>query len=171
VSRPAARVLLLSLASALGACSSPIEVPSVAVQEVDDAAPALAGETVAGGPLEPDAFAGRPVVVNFWATWCGPCRREQPLLVAAAAREGDGGAAFVGVNYRDDADAAARWLREYAVGYPSLSDPLGELGDDFGVPGLPTTVVIDAEGQIRFRVLGELDRETLDELLAEISVA
>lgn len=128
--------------------------------------PSLAGDTVGGVPFDREDLAGRVVVVNFWATWCGPCRREQPMLSAVAEETG---AAFVGVNYRDDAAAAAAYVGEFSVGYPSISDPSGTLAYAFEVPYLPATFVADASGQLRFRVVGEIDRETLLDLIDEAS--
>ena len=155
---------------ALAACSSSSAMSSgPAVEEVSGAAPELAGRTLTGGTLEPADLAGRVVVVNFWATWCGPCRREQPVLSAMHREQGPDGAIFVGVNYRDDPTAAREYLDEFDVAYPSLEDPSGTLAHRFGVPFLPTTVVIDAEGQLRFRVTGEIDAPTLLEVLGRAS--
>ena len=80
-----------------------------------------------------------------------------------------GGATFVGVNYRDDEAAAEAYLEEFDVGYPSVSDPSGSLAFAFSVPYLPATFVADAEGNLRFRVVGEIDRATLEDLIARAS--
>jgi len=160
------RALVLLL---LTACSSPAVSSGPAIQEASGAMPALAGATLAGGTLSAADYAGRVVVVNFWATTCAPCRDEQPILSAAQSRAGDEGPFFIGVNYREGADAARAYLDEFDVRYPSLADPAGELATRFGVPGLPTTVVIDAEGRLRYRVAGAIDEETLDDLLSRVT--
>jgi len=164
------RRLLPLLLVALVACTASGATPSgPAVQEVSGAMPELEGEALMGGSVSSEDFAGRVVVVNFWATWCGPCRREQPILSAAQAEGGDGGPVFVGVNYRDDAAAARAYLEEFEVHYPSLLDSAGDVAYRFGVPFLPTTVIVDAEGRLRYRVTGEIDAATLRDLIAKAS--
>ena len=124
-----------------------------AVVELSGPMPQIAGEAVAGGALDPEHYRGRPVVVNFWATWCGPCRREQPAL-QRLAEEYDGRVAFVGINHTDDRAAAREYVRQYGVTYPSVFDPAGEVAFDFEIPYLPATVIVDAAGQLRYRLLG-----------------
>lgn len=166
------RRLLPLLLLAFVACSSSGATPSgPAVQEVTGAMPALEGEALMGGSVSPQDYAGRVVVVNFWATWCGPCRREQPILSAVQAEGGDGGPMFVGVNYRDDAAAARAYLEEFGVEYPSLQDSAGDIAYRFGVPFLPTTVIADADGRLRYRVTGAIDAATLRDLIARASSA
>jgi cytochrome c biogenesis protein CcmG/thiol:disulfide interchange protein DsbE len=160
------RVAVLLL---LTACAAPAVRPGPAVQEITGRMPALEGATLAGGTLSPSDYAGRVVVVNFWATSCAPCRREQPVLSAAQSRAGDDGPFFIGINHREGADAARAYLDEFGVRYPSLGDPAGDLAYRFGVPFLPTTVVIDAEGRLRYRIAGAIDEETLADLLSRVT--
>jgi thiol-disulfide isomerase/thioredoxin len=98
-------------------------------------------------------------VLNFWASWCGPCRAEQRALARASQELAPAGVRFVGVNVRDDRAAAAAYLSEFAVGYPSLYDRPGDFVQALGVdapPAPPTTLVVDADGRIAARVLGVL---------------
>ena len=159
---------LLPLVLVLAACSAD-PVPGPAVEAMSGAAPVLQGETLTGETLTPADYAGRVLVVNLWATWCDPCEREQPVLVAAHREAGPDGPAFLGIDVRDDADAARLWLDRYGVEYPSLSDPSGYLQYRFGAPFLPATIVIDPDGRLRYRVVGEIDRDTLDRLVREAS--
>lgn len=158
-------VLLLVLA----ACSSGAADGPAGVAEVSGAMPALSGTTLQGSTLAEADYAGRVVVVNFWATWCGPCRREQPALSAVESVQGADGAVFIGVNFRDDAAAARAYLEEFEVAYPSLEDPAGSIAFRFGVPYLPATIVVDAQGQMRFRAVGALDEQALQDLIERAS--
>jgi thiol-disulfide isomerase/thioredoxin len=174
VSRPARRRALLlpavlaAVALASG-CASSARVDSVSVTQVSGRMPPLSGEALDGGRVDPDVYAGRPLVVNFWATWCGPCRREQPALSSVQRSSGPDGPVFVGIDFRDDAAAARAYLSEFGVSYPSLQDASGSLAYRFDVPYLPATIFVDASGQMRYRAVGALDRRRLEELIAKIS--
>jgi DsbE subfamily thiol:disulfide oxidoreductase len=135
------------------------------LSEVDRPLPDLAGSTVQGGSLDASDYAGHVLVVNFWATWCGPCRSEQPALQQVWRDYEDRGVRFVGVNFRDDAAAAAAWIDEFGVTYPSVLDHSGGWADDFGFLGLPDTYVADAGGTIRYLITGATTREQLSGLL------
>ena len=125
-----------------------------------------------GATVSPGDFAGAVLVVNFWNPYCAPCRREQPLLQASWARLQTQGVRFIGLMFvggqppwPDDLKAARKYLRRFRVTYPVLRDADSHLADGFRIDGIPTTVVIDRRGRMRFRVLGELKRGALDELL------
>lgn len=115
---------------------------------------------------------GEVVVVNFWASWCVPCREEHPDLVAAADAYADDGVTFVGVNYQDQKSTAVAFLDELGRGerYEYVVDTGSRGGIDFGVYGVPETFVIDREGTIVAKIMGAsnyaLLASTLDEVLA-----
>lgn len=108
---------------------------------------------------------GRVVVLNFWASWCGPCRAEQPDLNEAyeALREEE--VAFLGVNLGQDSEAnALAHMREFDVPYPSLYDPASRYAAEFGGIGprsIPSTILIDAEGRVAARLFGTTTTEEL----------
>lgn len=114
-----------------------------------------------GGTEDTATLVGRPTVLNFWASWCDPCRREMPMLAAVAADTGDT-VRFVGVNTKDDPDAAADLLESTGVRFEQLYDPDGQLLRQLRtVQGLPITLVLDADGAITLRNIGEIDEATL----------
>lgn len=114
-----------------------------------------------------EASGGRPTVVNFWATWCGPCTEEMPRLVAAARRYGDR-VRFIGVDVEDTDGAARRFIKEYRIPFPSLADPKGEIRRDQEVVGLPTTQFYRADGELAFVHSGEISTEQLEDRLSEL---
>ncbi|MDH4113779.1 MAG: TlpA family protein disulfide reductase, partial [Actinomycetota bacterium] len=166
-------VLVGAAAYALRPTTDPREEGGVA--ELATPFPGLRGEAVVGTPVDTDAMRWSVLVVNVWATWCEPCRREQPALQRVQAEYGDEGVEFVGVDYRDDRAAAERWIDDFAVTYPSLYDPDGRTAASLGFPFLPDTYLVDDAGTMRYAIYGETSAEELsqliDEVLAEPDVA
>ena len=103
---------------------------------------------------------GRPVVVNVWASWCGPCRVEAPLLQRAAERY-EGSVAFVGVDSRDDVEPARAFIRRYGITYPNLFDQSGAIRTWLGLRGFPTTYVFDRTGRLSASVIGGISEQAL----------
>ena len=119
-----------------------------------------------GAPVSLAQLQGRPVVVNFWATWCVPCYQEHPLLLSAARQLGEE-VQFLGVVYQDEEDNVLSWLRRQGSGYPSLLDPYSKTAIAYGIIGVPETYFIDSEGTIVAKHIGPLDGETLTARLRE----
>jgi len=107
-----------------------------------------------------------PAVVNLWASWCGPCRKEMPVLAEAARRTPD--VRFVGINTQDRPEAAADFLAQTGVTYPQLVDIDGLVLADTRVPGLPVTLAVDTDGKLVDRVIGEISEAELNALLASL---
>jgi len=112
-------------------------------------------------------YKGKPLVVNFWATWCGPCQNELPVLQKAAAHFGDG-VVFVGVDQQEATDVVERFVRNYGLTYTIPMDTHGKVSELYNVKGLPTTFFIDRGGVIRSVWLGEMNSVTLAENIAKI---
>jgi cytochrome c biogenesis protein CcmG/thiol:disulfide interchange protein DsbE len=98
---------------------------------------------------------GHVLVVNFWASWCGPCRAEQPGLTAVARAFRDRGVAFVGVNVQDNRPAARAYAEEFAIPYPSLFDPAAQTATELPAVALPTTFVLDRDGVVAYQLTGK----------------
>lgn len=123
------------------------------------------------GRVTPSLYRGKVVVVNFWASWCGPCRKEQPALSRLWEEYRDRGVQFLGVDFKDDRAAGLAYLGEFEVAYPSVEDPTGIIAHRFGVPYLPATVLVDADGEMRLRLVGaqteDVLRGHLEDLVAD----
>lgn len=124
-----------------------IEVATDSSDPAPEAAPALPSEVLVGPRATLASLRGRPAAVNFWASWCQPCRRESPQL-ERLYRSLQGRASLVGVDYRDDATSAMQLIRELDLTYPNLRDGSGVVGERYGLTGLPTTAILDSQGRV-----------------------
>lgn len=124
-------------------------------------APAFSLTTLSGQTFDLGSLRGRPVVLNFWASWCLPCRDEAPLLTAAAADHQAEGLQVLGVVYEDSAENARAFMARYGQTYPGLLDPDGRTALDYGVFGIPETFFIGRGGLIVSKQTGPLDAASL----------
>jgi len=131
-------------------------------------APAINGTTLSGAHFAWHSTVGHPVVVDFWASWCGPCRAEQPELNTLAQRYSARGVTFIGVDMRDDDAQANAYRAGFHVAYDSVVDADEQISALYNVSAPPTTLVIDATGRVVDRLLGTLVgvRDDLDRLTA-----
>ncbi|MCB1757512.1 MAG: TlpA family protein disulfide reductase [Gammaproteobacteria bacterium] len=113
---------------------------------------------------------GQPAIVNFWATWCPPCREEMPSMEKAWEKIKDEGIQMLAVSYGEDADRVEAFQMDYPMSFPVLLDTSGEVGRNWPVKGLPTTFVIDSEGNIVYQALGarEWDDDELLDMVREL---
>jgi cytochrome c biogenesis protein CcmG/thiol:disulfide interchange protein DsbE len=116
----------------------------------------LAGTTLDGQAFDLSAYKGKPVVINYWATWCGYCVQEMPELVAFTAAHPE--VQVIGVNVQDDAAAARQFVAQQGLTFPQVSDPQGKLLQTIGSQGIPTTLFLDAGLVVREKIVGATDR-------------
>lgn len=147
----------------LGAASATVQAYPAGTR-----APKLALETLDGRRLDLAAYRGRPVLLNFWATWCAPCVREFPLLRRTLDQRGSQGLVVLGVLVNDSAGNARRFVREHGGTWPVGTDQGAKAAAAFKVVGLPETVFVRKDGTLATRVLGELTQDRLDAQLAPI---
>jgi thiol-disulfide isomerase/thioredoxin len=136
------------------------------------AAPAVTGKTLAGHKLSLASYRGHVVVINFWGSWCGPCRQEAPALGTLARQFQSGDVRFLGVDLGDNLSGAQAFMRTFRIGYPSLSDPSDQIALAFRgtVPpsAIPTTLLIDRSGRIAARIVGGTSYAGLRALITEV---
>lgn len=173
--RRATALLVVSLLLAACHVPAPAATPVTTPAKNATATPLLPVTTDELPNLDTGQFAelltqlrGTPVVVNYWASWCSPCKAEMPLL-AAAARKYGAKIQFLGVDVLDGRNGAIGFLRAYGVPYPSLFDPAGDLANAIGLLGPPGTFFYDAEGSLVTTVPGQLTSTSLQQGLASIS--
>ncbi len=148
---------------AYGFTRDPREIPSPLIGRP---APSLAVRLSDGRKVTLADLQGKVVFLNFWASWCPPCRAEAPLLEASWRSHRDQDVVFLGIDMQDREEAAREFLREFSISYPN-----GLGGDriaiDYGVWGVPETFFIDPSGRITHKHIGQLDEETIHAKLEE----
>jgi cytochrome c biogenesis protein CcmG/thiol:disulfide interchange protein DsbE len=138
----------------------------------DEPAPALAGRTLRGEAFDLAALRGRVVLVNVWASWCDPCRRELPQLAGAARRWSGAGLRLVGLDIRDDDGRARALLAEVGAGSVTVvADPTGTLAVTWGVVGVPETFLVDRAGRVRVWARGAVTAEWLEQRIPPLLAA
>lgn len=121
-----------------------------------------------GGELTLSSLKGQPVVINFWASWCPPCREEAPVLERVWRLYEERGVTFIGVDIQDTEEDARAFIREFDITYPNGRDLKGRITIDYGVGGIPVTFFIDREGLIASRWVGSLNEDLLVARIVEL---
>ncbi len=194
MSRPfSRRALLLATGAAAGAlagCSTggdgaagstreyeftePTPTATVIDEDRRAPAPAFSGELLDGSPFDSSSLAGDVAVINFWGSWCAPCRVETPEFQAVHAEVADRGVQFLSIDVKDERQLAIAFVEKLGVSYPSVFDPRGEVAMAFrGFPAnvVPSTILLDRAGRVAAvytgQVRGEDLRTAIELLLAE----
>jgi thiol-disulfide isomerase/thioredoxin len=137
------------------------------------AAPDVSGTTLAGAKLSLRSYRGQVVVMNFWGSWCAPCRAEAPTLAVLSEQYQAKGVRFLGVDIRDSPATAQAFVQNLGITYPSLNDPSDEIALEFRgtVPpaAIPSTLVIDRSGRIAGRIIGQASYSSLNHMLTQVT--
>ena len=162
----ALRSLCLAALAALPAFSS-----SVDTLRAGAPAPAFQLGSNGGKQVSLDSLKGKIVLVNFWASWCGPCRKEMPVLEQLNRQYHNKGVSLLGVNVEPDSSAATDWLKATPVSFPILFDVDSKVSKLYQVEGMPNTVILDRKGNVRYIHRGYqpgAENEYLDQIRALI---
>ena len=136
---------------------------------VGEAAPTAPLPRLEGGGEESlSAYRGRWVLVNFWASWCVPCRDEAPALETFQRQHGGAGFTVLGVDSRDLSGDGLEFAQRYGLSYPQLRDGNGDAAHDYGTTGVPENFLIDPRGKVRLRVPGPVDEAYLRDSVAPL---
>ena len=147
MSRKYSRLLLNLLLASFVA----LVVPNLVIAaEVGKSAPDFTLKSLGGKNLKLSEMTGNVVLINFWASWCGPCREEMPLLNALHNKYEPLGFTVLGVNVEEDVKGARGFLKNFPVDFPVLLDSNNKVSKQFKIVAMPTTVVVDRDGNMRF---------------------
>lgn len=134
---------------------------------------ALTGTTLTGEPWTTSSLTQKVLVVNVWASWCGPCRAEAPILAALSGKYASQGVQFVGVDTRDSDVNGEAFTKTFAIPYPSLSDRSGQLllalSGSLPPSAIPSTLVLDRQGRVAGRIIGPVTGSGLGALIERIA--
>ena len=148
---------------------TPLPVAPQQLSLVDKPAPNFELKGLDGRSYRLSSYRGRVVFVNFWATWCEPCRRELPAFEQFAAAQGADGAAILAVNIGETPDQVAAFFEQYGVkALPVLLDDTLDVYGAYGIERLPTTFVLDPAGTVRYKHLGEITAADLEAYVARL---
>jgi thiol-disulfide isomerase/thioredoxin len=152
-----------------GAAADPQGQPLLAELESGTLAPEVPLDDLNGGTVKISDYRGKVVVMNFWATWCGPCIQEMPMFQEYQDRYD--GIVVLGVNSEEKADKVNEFLTKLTVEYPILLDSTVGMAREFRINFLPTTIFVDEKGEVRFRHYGIMTSEQMDFYLGTLGVS
>jgi len=138
------RIRIAAIAAALS-----VSLPTLAGSSAAAPAPTFTLASRAGQDVSLAQYKGQVVMLNFWASWCGPCRQEMPLLESIYKKYNKMGFTMIGVNVEPDSNAANEWLKATPVSFPILYDRDSKVSKLYDVAGMPSTVIIDRSGKLR----------------------
>ncbi|MFN8630102.1 MAG: TlpA disulfide reductase family protein [Chloroflexota bacterium] len=132
------------------------------------AAPAVEGPDLTGTQVTLAAFKGHPVVLNFWASWCVPCRDEFPVIKAGLDKHRADGLAAIGVLFKDEPDLAKAFITDFGASWSTVIDPNGSIAAAYRITAPPQTFFVDKDGIVRAVQVGAMTSDTFEALWAKI---
>ena len=153
----------------LAGCSlqQPLQQANQSQATVGKPAPDFAGTDLDGKPVKLSDYRGHPLVLNFWASWCGPCRAEQQGITSALAHYAPQGLLVLGITVRDNLEAAKIFRDEFKMPYRSLFDQAARLGYAYQVDAPPSSIFIDGSGIVQFKITGALSEAGFKQLISD----
>ncbi|PCI28518.1 MAG: hypothetical protein COB67_06230 [SAR324 cluster bacterium] len=143
--------------------SNPKSIPSALI---DKKASAFTVTTFDGKTISLEEFKGKPVILNFWASWCVACRKEAHIIEAAHQKYTPQGAVFIGIAINDTREDSLKFIRRYGKSYKlAPDDKVGNISLNYGITAVPETFFIDKEGIIRYKTLGAVTADSMEEFL------
>ena len=168
-------VLVAAFVSGCGRTPPAVDPSKVGVERFEPGErpqlPPVAGTTLAGTPLDLAELRGDVVVLNSWASWCGPCLIEMPILIDAADRYRERGVTVVGLNTLDEQANATAFVEDLGITFDSIRDADGAILatlPDVPPRALPNTLIIDPQGDIAARIIGPVDEPMLTDIIDDI---
>jgi thiol-disulfide isomerase/thioredoxin len=146
---------------------------SALAKDMTGAAPDFTLKSISGENLKLSEFRGDVILINFWASWCGPCRQEMPLLDQLYQRYSPVGFTILGINVEENSDQARKLLQEVPVSFPILFDTQNSVSKLYNLVGMPSTMIVDRDGNIRYQNVAYLPgyekkyEEQIKELIRE----
>ena len=151
----------------LAGCSlqQPLQAANQSQATVGKPAPDFTGTDLDGKPISLSDYRGHPLVLNFWASWCGPCRAEQPGITAMLAHYAPQGLEVLGITVRDNLEAAKIFRNEFKMSYRSLFDQAAHLEYAYQVDAPPSSIFVDGNGIVRYKITGALSEAGFRQLI------
>jgi DsbE subfamily thiol:disulfide oxidoreductase len=152
-------VVALSIAACAGQSSLP---------KVGQPAPELTLTMLDGSEAKLSDFRGKVVLVNFWATYCPPCRAEMPALETVYREVADKGGVVLAIDQKESAETVAGFVAEFGLTFPVALDQKGAAGALYGVTGIPESFIVDKDGIVRYKTIGQMDEETIRQYFSSL---